>query len=359
MFYTFFLVIFAFYALSSPLTKNQTLEAVFGFSDSEELKRMTANPQQWWEERKAQLFTSGRLKSHAEFVAMIAQQTKQRCQDLIEQLKLTQEWFCDLNAFEQCITNSAGEGANYAVAVYYTDLCDQLLFYATNGVRGTEEENIASREGLEQAIKQSSWADSDAIFRNKHMLWECTKDGLFSMVDYLIVLSRNFHLGSTFEDITQRDDFDVHDGLFQFHHGAFMHDAAHAVGICRLFTLFQQKNLDVGSYIQECFAQKNTSNIIELGQKILAAFINIHELTPSKHANIEKALFPRPYLLDENLKDILPFFMDASVAIDDLPDHITIPSEERMLTALESWRRKYLDPVSEQYLRKTPHPTSA
>ena len=189
---------------------------------------------------------------------------------------------------------------------------------------------------------------------NDHMLWNLTESGLFSMLDYLIVLSNNFHLGSVLKKARARDDFSAHAGKFKGHVGALTHDTAHAEQLYCLFDIFKRHELHVGDYTQQCFAVNNTDNILEFGQKILTAFSTLHELVPTEvFTSMEDTLSPEPHIWDPDLEEILPFFMGDKTDLDQIPAQAKKRSEIDMREAIYFWREKYLSDVNQEYVTKS------
>ena len=173
------------------------------------------------------------------------------------------------------------------------------------------------------------------------------------MLDYLIVLGENFHLGSTVEDTKARDDFSTHARLFEFHSGSLQHDIDHAMDLCALFESFEQYGLNVVTYTQECLAEHNTHNILEFAQKVLITFINLHELTSPVVSSMEKSLFPKINAFpDPGLKDIIPFFMDTIAGSGEMPAQAQDTPHVDMLQSLYTWRGKYLGKISNAYIKK-------
>ena len=357
MLYALFLLFCAVYATSGPLTKNQALEAVFGTSDPKELQSMTNHPQQWWDKRKAQLFAKGRLQSHTEFMNLFTRQTKQRCQDLIKQLGPCQKWFCNLEAFEEHLAKSSSDDPIFLTASYYATLCDHLLHLTSDGTKGEKHSTFQSLKDFRESISipprpDKVVRDDRALrdFMHSHMLWSFSKNGLFSMIDYLIVFSEDFHLGSAHENVLDRDNFYAHAGAFQHHLGALTHDVAHtrlAHNTCDRFT---QHKLSIGSYLRAIFFTKKHLSTKALGQKILITFINIHELAPQETAPLTENLFPKISFTDPDIKDVIPFFLYAKT--DQIPDKAKDTKPEDMLQALHDWREKYLRSINKLYISR-------
>ena len=354
MLHALFLLFFAISAISSPVTKNQALNAVLGTSDPEELKRMADNPQQWWTERESHLFERGRLKRYPESIDLFIKQTKQRCKDLMTDFGLTNEWFCDLEAFEKYITNAPKTSTAYLqenFAFSYANLCDHILSETTNGAKGNHYLFLESPAAFEEYLsKKRPPSDGYKRFLDEYMLWTYTQNGSFSMIDYLIVLSRNFHLGALCADVSVRDDFS-HGVVFTGHTGSWQRDSSQAMDCAYLFRGFQNRGLSLGYYVKQCFTTHNTRNIIELAQKVLIAFLNLHEGIFS-HQFTQGIIHQKPLCLaDQTLFALIPFFIDTSASIETMPSHVqeASPGDVGLGPMLHEWGEKYLGSTSRYY----------
>ena len=348
-------VVFLFcsaFVCAGPLIKSQAFDAVLGTSDPAELQRMAENPQKHWEERKAALFAKGQIINAPEFLDIFTRQTKSRCEELLKKFGSGGGWFEDLGRFEGLITSVfPKEDAWHKTikATHYAHLCDFLLFHTTNAQKGEDISFLNSKTlFLRQLNKNKDCATPEAV--NNNMVWILTKDGFFSMWDYLIVLSENLYLGSAAANVALRDDFSAHAGLFKAHSGILSHDGSHAEIAGRFGTILQRHGYNVGDYITECFGQKNTKNIIELGQKILFIFMKVHECAPHQMASLEAALtekIPRPL---DDFCEVLPFFMDVTTDVNDIPSQARKYTQNEMLQGLCSWHDQYFKEVNDKYL---------
>ena len=340
------IILYACYALVASPTKNQALEAVFGTSDPEELQHMADNPKKWLEEREKQLFTPGRLMTNPEFIARFTQETKQRCSDLIKDLGLSKEWFSDSNAIEECVQNSSRENKHMETAEYYAKLCDHLLFLSTEGARGAAQTYFESRKHFQKECQKSLWPIGSVV--DNYALWDLTQSGLFSMIDYLIVLKNNHCLCSIHKDVKMRDDFSAHAGLVTGHHGAINHDFGHTESLRYFLYYCGQRNNTAGGYINDCLAEKNTRNILEFGQKILIIFINLHENEYPYVDSLSEALFHQITSPDDTFLKIIPFFLGTSIDTGEATQAQDMSAED-VIDTLYAWREKYIDAISQRY----------
>ena len=348
-------------ACATPLPRTQAFEAVFGESEPAKLKLMAENFQEHCKARKTHLFEGDILQRHPEFLDTFTQQTKARCEALIKQQGSGgDDWFEDLDTFESVITSVfPQEHPQHKItkAKSYAKLCDFILFYATEKKQGAGCVDLNTRQMFLRNLKRINQKDneqeSDQVI-DACMMWMLTKDGLFSMRDYLIVLSENLHLGSASTHADTRDSLYAHGGLIKYHQGALDHDIAHAESALLLFTILKQHGCSAGDYVKECFCTQNPQNVIELGQKILAIFTNLHEFAPtSLDVSLEKTLFPDIKVIpDPGLYALIPFFMDATIDISEAPFASKEYTQDEMLEALLSWRKKYLGDTTGQYIKK-------
>ena len=320
------------------------MNIILGTSDASTIKHMITDTQRYMEERKAYLFAESRLMQYPEFLEHFSRQTKERCQSLAKEVRCS-GYLDGLEHEILAATPATHTHYKLARAMSYARLCDHLLFKITGGKKGSYSSDFkeSSRESFRLKVVHSHQYVEPSI--GDRMVWLCTESGSFSMLDYLIVLSQNKHLGGARTNSADRDNFTSGDNLYKGHFGSIKLSIEEACSAIETSRILEKSGVSLADYVKDCFLQNNTGSVTEFAQKVLAAFAMINEQDFHYDESVQGVLAPKNAEL--NYRRINPLILELWGRGSE--GSICDQEAWRIITG---WRDRYLGKVNDQYIQK-------
>ena len=347
---------------------------LYGTDDLDKLKEFENKPLQFWQERENALMQEGATMSHLDFCAKFVQDAKQALvKDCPEEMRsYCAEQFQNIDRYIKDMVVNEPALPNVK-ARYYGLLCDK--------VHKASPQKRCKVLFAEQKITLSDirtivegYSEMTHAF-NERVRWIVSKDGQFSIFDWLVMRRKGYYLCGAPEDPQARFDFSAHEENFSGWTGLFGHDTyAHSFRSYLIDKALEDNNISSQEYFNQCCNPNNfiAGDLIGMSQKALGLFYQFHELPSLTFSFEEKVLcslvFPhaggRPgcyrkhadwsdlerhslgVLPDTGFLDIAPYFMHVPLKYDwytrPLPRHPMPDCPKNCVhEALLGWRAQH------------------
>ena len=341
----FCLCVFADYR---ELSKEEAyaFRSLYGTDDMATLIAIEKDPQKFWREREAALMKKGATLSHLEFCEKLVQEA-QKC--LLERLPSLEggKRFSEIDDMIEGLLPKISPLWPNIRARYYAFLCDEVH-------KSRSEAVFASQETL--AGKVQSTIDHSLKMTgpyNAKVCWKISKDGQFSVLDYLILRSKGYYLCGAPTNVQDWFGFSVHAGALEGWEGLLMHDSySHSLQAYTVDYSLRKFRISGQAYFNQCCNPEEfvSDDLIAVSQKIQGVFYQFHEL-PSinfsfETSHVNSLIFPKSVqLTDSGFLDITPYFMNVPLGYDWHENPLRGPSQDLSRStvhkALLGWRAQY------------------